>query len=362
MATIQRCLTVAELNGLILATASSPDDDVVYRLQGRSRYAMPVANRALVRYAADALTTCRVHEVAVAVSPETVTDVYQLIGEGERFGARFRYLELTDSDTPLEAVRAARELLGDERPLVVHAGDALVTSGLRGVIADFERNKPDVLAVSDPTRSDAGTAVVSIRSGARRRRPLGWLDRFWPAAVLAPAALRELEAVNVDTDTSDGTAASLPDDRIRIIDRALAGCWCYSGDCERLLEANRMILDELPHTPAEPDRETVRVEGRAFIHPSASLERTTIRGPAVIGADAEISDTFVGPYTSIGVGARLEGAEIDHSIVLERASIRHPGHRLEASVIGAGAEIARDYGMPTAVRLKLGRGSSVMLA
>lgn len=356
---------MGELNGLILAAASSPDDDVVYRLQGRSRYAMPVANRALMRYAADALATCRVREVAVAVSPETVADVYELVGDGERFGARFRYLELGDSNAALQAVLAAREVLGDERPLLVHSGDALVTSGLRGVIADFERNKPDVLAVSDLAHSEARTAIVGAPTGTRRgrlRAGLTGLDRFWPAAVLAPAALRELEDLTANHDASDGTVVSLASERIRVIDRALAGCWSYSGDCDRLLEANRMILDELPHTPVEPARDTVRVEGRAFIHPAARLERTTIRGPAVIAADAEISDTFVGPYTSIGAGARLEGAEIDHSIVLEGASIRHLGHRLEASVIGAGAEIARDYGMPTAVRLKLGRGSCVMLA
>jgi hypothetical protein len=30
-------------------------------------------------------------------------------------------------------------------------------------------------------------------------------------------------------------------------------------------------------------------------------------------------------------------------------------------VIGAAAEVARDYGMPAAVRLQVGRGSAVML-
>ena len=122
-----------------------------------------------------------------------------------------------------------------------------------------------------------------------------------------------------------------------------------------------MILDELPHQPIEGELEGVRIEGRVAIHPSARLERTTVRGPAVIGGGADLTDTFIGPYTSIGPDARLEGAEIDHSIVLAGASIRHVGHRIEASVIGAGAEVARDYGMPTAVRLQVGRRSAVML-
>jgi len=72
---------MAMLNGLILAAASSKEDDLAYRLQGRSRYALPLANRVLVRYAAEALVAVGVHDVAVAVSDATVADVSDLIGD-----------------------------------------------------------------------------------------------------------------------------------------------------------------------------------------------------------------------------------------------------------------------------------------
>ena len=42
-----------------------------------------------------------------------------------------------------------------------------------------------------------------------------------------------------------------------------------------------------------------------------------IRGPAIIGAGAEIRDAFVGPYTSIGPGCVIDRCEIENSIVLE---------------------------------------------
>ena len=47
--------------------------------------------------------------------------------------------------------------------------------------------------------------------------------------------------------------------------------------------------------------------------------------------------------------------------MLSGATIHHLGHRIEASVVGAGAQIARDFGMPTAIRLHVGRFSTVML-
>lgn len=354
---------MAEFSGLILAGASSAEDDIAYRLQGRTRYAMPLANRALVRYAAGTLSACGITDVAIAVSPATIADVYGLVGEGERFGARFRYLELRDFDTAAETLLAAREILGAERPLVVHAGDALVTAGLAAAVADFDRGGPDVLMISEPSHSYPETAVAGARPiTSRREHPLTGLDHVSPAAILSTAALGELDGFSAETDTIGGTVAALAEAGVNVVARVLDGCWCYAADWEHLLEGNRMILDELPHTPPEIELDTVRIEGRVMIHPSARLERTTIRGPAVIGGDAELIDTFIGPYTSIGTGARLDGAEIDHSIVLAGAAIRHLGHRVEASVIGADAEIAHDYGMPSAVRVQLGRGSTVTLA
>lgn len=349
------------LNGLILACASSEEDDLAYRLQGRSRYALPLANRVLVRYAAEALVAVGVNDVAVTVSAATAADVNDLIGDGSRFGARFHYLEMEAPATALQMLTAARDELGDQA-LIVHPGDALLTGGLREVVADFEREQPDVLLVSQRSLSYPEPLRAGVRGADPRDQQADGLDHVAPAAIISASALGELDRFSADTGTLGGTMAALAEAGIEVSGQAQDGCWCYAPDCEHLLEANRMILDELPHMVPETGPESVRIEGRVAIHPTARLARTTIRGPAVIGGDAEIMDTFIGPYTSIGAEARLEGAEIEHSIVLEGASIHHVGQRIEASLIGAGAEITRDFGMPTALRLRVGRESSVRLA
>ncbi len=353
---------MAKLSGLILAGAFSEEDEIVDRLIGRNRYAMPLANRVLVRYAAEALVASGVTDVTVAVSPATIGDVCEMIGEGGPSDARFRYLEQPDTGTVLDTLRAARARLGIGDPLLVHSGDAIVTAGLRDVVADFRVGAPDVMLISEPSHCYPEAALAGARGLGRREHHLAGLEHVSPAAIISSETLGELDEFSAETDTLGGTVAALAEAGVNVVDRGLAGCWCYAGDCDHLLEANRMILDDMPHAQLEGELDSVRIEGRVAIHPTARLERTTVRGPAVIGGGAELVDTFLGPYSSIGPGARLEGAEVDHSIVLAGAAIRHPGHRLEASVIGAGAEIARDYGMPTAVRLQVGRRSAVMLA
>lgn len=352
---------MAMLKGLILAATSSKEDDLAYRLQGRSRYALPLANRVLVRYAAEALVAAGVEDVAVAVSATTTADVSDLLGDGSRFGARFQYLDVGENATPLEILGLTRTQFG-AHPVVVHAGDALLTGGLRDVVAEFERERPQVLLVSKHSEVYPEPARSGVRGTDRRDQSMDVLDHVAPVAVFSPAVLPDLDGLGAQSTSLGGTMAALAEAGVEVAGRAFNGCWCYAPDSDHLLEANRMILDELPHIPPEAGPDTVRIEGRVAIHPTARIERTTIRGPAVIGGGAEVLDTFIGPYTSIAADARLEGAELEHSIVLDGGCIHHVGQRIEASLIGSGAVITRDFGMPTAVRLRVGRCSTVTLA
>ena len=77
-------------------------------------------------------------------------------------------------------------------------------------------------------------------------------------------------------------------------------------------------------------------------------------GPAIIGAGAVIDDAYIGPYTSIGAQAQIEGAEIEGSIVLERARVLHVGGRLAGSLVGRGATVYHDVSLPRALRLLVG--------
>jgi glucose-1-phosphate thymidylyltransferase len=142
----------------------------------------------------------------------------------------------------------------------------------------------------------------------------------------------------------------------------LDGAWRYDGTIDGVLEANTIALDGLKRGRIGADHSNAVVEGRVSIHPTAILEGAKIRGPVSIGPGAQIVETYVGPYTSIGADVRLEGVEIEHSIVLPGAQIRYPGRRLEASMVGEGAQIGRDYSLPSALRLRVGPSSEIQLS
>jgi glucose-1-phosphate thymidylyltransferase len=74
-----------------------------------------------------------------------------------------------------------------------------------------------------------------------------------------------------------------------------------------------------------------------------------------------VVDAYIGPYTSIGSGATIEGAEIERSIISPDASIQHVGERIVSSLVGRGARVFRDFSVPRAMRLQVSAGDEVAL-
>ena len=135
----------------------------------------------------------------------------------------------------------------------------------------------------------------------------------------------------------------------------------YRGDPLDLLELNRMVLDRLDAGLRRASSNGNRIEGRVWIHEAASVHASVIVGPTVIGPGARITDSYIGPYTSIGERARVEGAEVERSIIAPGASVMHVGGRLVASVVGRDARVFRDFSLPRALRLRVGDGTEVAL-
>ena len=104
-----------------------------------------------------------------------------------------------------------------------------------------------------------------------------------------------------------------------------------------------------------------RIEGRVWIHEAASVRAERHRRTDGIGPGARIADSYIGPYTSIGERACVEGAEVERSIISAGASVKHVGGRLVASVVGRDARVFRDFSLPRAFRLRVGEGTEVAL-
>jgi glucose-1-phosphate thymidylyltransferase len=153
---------------------------------------------------------------------------------------------------------------------------------------------------------------------------------------------------------------TLVDRGLRVDPHVVHGWWKDTGQVQDMLEANRLILDDLEE---RLDGELVdsRVEGRVVVEKGARLERATVRGPAMIGSGTRVTDAYIGPYTSIGDDVEIERAELEHSIVLSGSSVRDLDSRIEASLIGKNVRIGRGPSLPRAYRFVVGDNAEIAI-
>jgi glucose-1-phosphate thymidylyltransferase len=89
------------------------------------------------------------------------------------------------------------------------------------------------------------------------------------------------------------------------------------------------------------------------IEQGAIIERSHIRGPAIIGEGTRIVDSFIGPFTAVDHDCVVEHSEIEHSVILAGSRVTDAG-RLEDCLLGKAVEVTRSLRRPRATRLMVG--------
>jgi glucose-1-phosphate thymidylyltransferase len=96
-----------------------------------------------------------------------------------------------------------------------------------------------------------------------------------------------------------------------------------------------------------------QIDGRVVVEEGATIERSHIRGPVIIGRRTQVVESFIGPFTAIDADCEIHHSEIEHSVILSRSRI-HDAGRLEDSLLGRDVEVNRTQRRPRATRLMVG--------
>ncbi len=126
-----------------------------------------------------------------------------------------------------------------------------------------------------------------------------------------------------------------------------------------LLSANDLVLEEIVHSIAGYVDRDSKVDHRVTVQRGAEIINSTVRGPAIIGENTRIINSYIGPYTSIDHDVTVENSEIEHSMVLENSVIRNLEARIQDSLIGRDVLINRSPIRPKALKLTVGDHSKI---
>jgi glucose-1-phosphate thymidylyltransferase len=322
-----------------------------------------VANRALVGHALGWLAQAGVRDAAVVAPRELIGEARQAVA-GQRTTVSVSWLDQLP-DEPLAHVLGDLTGFLDDEPFVLHMADSLARQSLRSLTAGWAECDTQALLVIDESREAQLAQVVQLRAaaggGPARPRPLR--GESAGVAVMSAGAIDAAGGLDIDAEeVLEALAERIEQQGGRVRTCGVTDWWRFRGGTEAHLEGNRFALEGLRADYDRAQTANSTIQGGVIVHPDASIKSSVVRGPAIIGARARVRDAYVGPYTSIGEDVEIEGAEVEHSVVLPGASISHLGGRLEASVIGPKSRVFRDFRLPRALRLTLGEGAEVSLA
>jgi glucose-1-phosphate thymidylyltransferase len=329
---------------------------------------VPVANKPVLFYGLEAIADVGITDVGLVVG-DTEAEIRAAVGDGSAFGIKASYIRQHAPLGLAHGVLVARDFLGDD-DFVMYLGDNFIVGGIAGLVDQFRAARPAaqimLTRVSDPrefgvAELDASGRVIGLEEKPQQPKS----DLALVGVYMFTAAVHEVIAGLKPSDRQEleitEAIQALIQSGQRVDSSLITGYWKDTGNVADMLEVNRMVLET-----AEPARRgdvdaASELIGRVIVEDGVDVRGSRIVGPAIIGARSQVTDSYVGPFTSVGPDCRLADSEIEYSIVLAGASICGVG-RIEASLIGRGVDITPAPRVPKAHRLVLGDHSRVQIS
>ena len=333
----------------------------------RNKHLIPIANKPILQYALEYVADAGIAEVAVIVNADN-GEVEETFGTGEAFGLNIIYIP---QDAPLglaHCIKISRDFIGDDS-FVFYLGDNMVVGGIRRFVEEFEARQSNchltLAHVKDPERFGV-PEIRDERIVAVEEKPKHPKSSFAVAGIyFYDSAI--FDAVNNITPSARGEL-EISDAHQYLIENGrnvtfseITGWWKDTGLPEDLLEANRLVLDHVEPCiceGAEKDRAS-HLAGKVTLQEGARIINSNIRGPAIIGENTVIENSYIGPYTSISDHCTVSGSEVEFSILLSNSKITDVGIRIEGSLIGYDSAIVRGPDKPRTHRFIIGDQSVV---
>jgi len=331
----------------------------------QAKQLVPVANKPVLFYGIEALKEAGIKDIGIVVG-DTKDEIEEAAGDGSRWGLRITYIE---QEAPLglaHAVKISEDFLRDE-PFVMYLGDNILKSGIKSLVEEFKEKKPNslILLTEVPDARLFGVAELKdgkvVRLVEKPKKPMSNLALvgvymfdfhvFEAVNAIKPSWRNELEITDA--------IQYLVDKGYEVHPHLVSGWWKDTGKIEDILEANRLILESIVSKIQGKVDETSKISGPVTIEEGVVVQNSIIRGPAIIGAETEIIDSYIGPFTAIQERCKIIKTEIEHSIVLEGSEIRDVGSRIDESLIGRDVKIYKCPPKPSAYRLMVGDKSEI---
>jgi glucose-1-phosphate thymidylyltransferase len=337
-----------------------------------NKHLIPIANKPMIHYAIEAVLEAGIKELGILINPDTGDEIKQALGNGEKWGVSISYIIQEAPIGLAHVVKVSEDFIKDE-PFVFYLGDNVIVGGIKKFLEEFKNSGNNchlVLArVKDPQRF----GVPEIKEGKIikvEEKPKSPRSDYAVTGIYFYDS-HIFEAVNNikpgwrgELEISDAHQY-LIDKGYKVGHSEITGWWKDTGKPEDLLEANRLVLEQIINHKESTIQGKVdehsEIIGKVIIEKGAKINKSSIFGPAIIGKNTVIENSYIGPFSSIAYDCEITNSELEYSIIMEECRIIDVEARIERSILGKNVEITKVNYRPKTQCFITGDQSSIKL-
>lgn len=290
---------------------------------------VPVLGRPILFHCIDYMRRADINDICIILSPHTGKQIEESIAAA-KFDARISFIYQEEPLGLAHAINCTKDFVGDS-DFTVLLGDNLFDKPLVDLHETFYKNKSDSLILIKTVDRPYDFGVVQFDESGKAQRlvekPKTFVSNYAIVGVylfnskifdaiskIKPSGRGELEitdAISLQVETG-----------LNVQTERLESYWFDSGTRIGLLDANKtMLIDSSKFDNVNSRVRNSYILGNVAVHNDTVIDDSNIMGPVFIGKNVKISNSIIGPFTTIADGCRVENSELQETVVMEDTRI-----------------------------------------
>ena len=329
---------------------------------------LPIANKPMSQYCVETLVNAGIKEIAFIIGGIGSKKVKEYYGDGEKFGVKFTYIQQDSPRGIAHAVSLCEDFVNNEK-FVVFLGDNIIQRKINDYILDFEKSDASayllLCEVSNP--SQFGIAEIEnnkiIKITEKPKNPptnLAVTGIYFLTPYIFEVIKKLKPSWRNELEIADALQILVEEER-KIIYGMITDFWKDTGTPNDIIEANKIILENMPESFQGKKEEDVIIEGKIIVDEGTNIKNgVKIIGPVIIGKNCIIEgNTVIGKNTSIGENSHLRDCNISNSIIMSNCTIKGKLD-IKNSIIASNSKITKEQN-ENCKKFLLGEGTQISL-
>jgi len=330
----------------------------------QNKHLIPIANKLMLDYALEYVRDVNITDVGIIINAGDGS-IKSEFGDGSSRDIKITYIP---QDAPLglaHVIKISEKFIGDE-PFIFYLGDNILVGGVDRFVTEFKNTNSNChLALSkvpDPNRFGVAEIKNNRIIGIEEKPKNPKSDMAVTGIYLYDNTI--FEAVNNINPSTRGEL-EISEAHQYLLEKGYAisyseitGWWKDTGKPSDLLEANRLILDNLIDK-RNGNISNTKISGNVSIGKNVKILNSILDGPLIINDDSLVEGAHISHHTAIGKRCKIINCKIGHSIVMSDSVISNVEDKITNSLLGTDVQIMGNHKETDAHRFILGDQSRI---